>query len=642
MNYQIFYLKFQDSNDVIFKITCAILAIVIAFFALYTCLNPFYATSFNEYYFKYLPGLINGNFYTIFDGGLLGDPRPRTFSTLLTLANIHLRELLYSRDIFLPSIGVNWLIYPVSIFAIYKATLKAFKSTNVALASSVIFASSPAALDMLCDFYIPAKPLALLFTITSIGFFGSLLELQHDSRASLRRLPSLLGLWISILLCMLSDETGIFIPLFLLAIYFKKIITRNFNYIFRLFLICIFPYLLYFIYSFCVLPIINNQLVQSSLNPIDLAINGIFPALFEFTPPPQWTWKFDSFLALFENIISSFLLPEKITPGGWTNTSYFGLLNFGVQHQIAFTVSCLLVLYFYIKLNFNHRQEVIRLLFGFIVFCFIESYLLKALTPYLIESNYYANQGSIWLSLVLGLILGGTSTITQPIRTLFLTIVVSVTATNFLNSIKNNPFKTSNPPTFKEIREIKSLVKANKFTAISDRFEFPSPQYKYAFEMEIYRRHLSGEIIDLVPHSLDNSSIINSLPIKGVQDELLTDNFNLLQPIPISSKSLEPISLETFPSLIADKKVRGVGNDWNYIRTYSSNNNFNENVWYQGLVRVWKLNGSYALRDGSVCFFYSNLMEECITALFVNSQNQYFGFDSEGRLVTRFLINDRQ
>jgi hypothetical protein len=641
MNYQIFYLKFQDSNDAIFKITCAILAIVIAFFALYTCLNPFYATSFNEYYFKYLPGLINGNLNTLFDGGLLGDPRPRTFSTLLTLANIYFRELLYSRDIFLPSIGVNWLIYPASIFAIYKATLMAFKSTNVAIASSVIFASSPAALDMLCDFYIPAKPLALLFTITSIGFFGSLLELQQDSRAPLRRLPSLLGLWISILLCMLSDETGIFILLFLLAIYFKKIAIRNFNHIFRLFLICIFPYIIFFIYSFYALPLINNQLGQISLNPIDIAINGIFTTLFEFSPPPMWAWKFDSFLALFENIVSSFILPEKVSYGGWTSLVYKGLLTSSVQHQIAFSISSLLALYFYLKLNVNHKQDVIRLLFGLIVFCLIESYILLALTPYLNESNYYANQGSIWMSLVLGLILGGTSTIAPPFRALGLIIVVLVTITNFSNSIKSNPFIESNPLTINEIEEILTSVKSYKFIDINKAFKYPSNRYKYAFEMEVYRRHLSGEIIDLIPHSSTNGSIIKYLPIQGVQDESLISSTDDIPTLPINSKFLTPIRLEAFPSLIANKKVRGVSNDWNYIRTYDGNNSFIEKVWYQGIVRIWELNGSYLLKNGSTCFYYSNLMEECFTTLLVNSQNQYFGFGSSGELVTRFFIENR-
>ncbi|WP_233925522.1 hypothetical protein [Polynucleobacter sp. IMCC 29146] len=635
-------MKFQNCNDAIFKITCAILATAIGFFAIYTSLNPAYATSFNEYYFKYLPALINGNFYTIFDGGLLGDPRPRTFSTLLTLANIHLRELLYSRDIFLPSIGVNWLIYPASIFAIYKATLKAFKSTNVALASSVIFASSPAALNMLCDFYIPAKPLALLFTITSIGFFGSLLELQHDSRALLRRLLAIFGLWISSFLCMLSDETGIFIPLFLLAIYFKEITIKNINYIFKLFLICIFPYLIYFIYSFYVLPLINNQLDQVILNPIDIAINGIFPAIFEFSPTPLWSWHFNSFLSLFENIISSFLLPAKESTGGWTSLKYFGLLSFDIQYQIIFSIAVFSALYFYLNVNANDRQNVIRLLFGFIVFCFIESYVLKALTPYLIETNYYANQGSIWISLVLGLLLGGISRIKPYIRALGLIVVTLITITNFSDSIRRNPFITTKPPTFKEIKDILSSIKEEKFIDISSRVEYPTSQYKFAFEMEIYRRHLSGEIIDLAPRSLNKSSIINSLPIKGVQDELLRDNFNFLQPIPISSKSLKPISLETFPSLITDKKVIGISGDWNYIRTYNSHNSFNEKVWFQGIVRIWNLNGSYLLRNGSVCFFYSNLTEECLTALFINSQNQYFGFDSEGRLVTRFLIDNRQ
>jgi hypothetical protein len=641
MIYSALYLKLQDSNEALFKITCAILAILIAFYAVYICINPIYATSFNEYYFKYLPGLIDGNLYTIFDGGLLGDPRPRTFSTLLTLVNINLRELLYTRNVFLPSISVNWLIYPASIFAIYKAALKAFNNNNVALACTVIFASSPAALDMLCNFYIPAKPLTLLFTILSISFFGSLLEFNQDSSASIRKLLSILGLWFSIFLCMVSDETGIFIPLFLFTIYFNKILVRDFKKIIGIFLICIFPYLIYLLYSLYVLPLINNQLGQASLSPIDLAVNGIFPTLFEFSSAPIWNWKFDSFLALFENIISDFLLPAKINSNNWwTSEIYFGLLSFNIKQQIAFSISVCLLIYFYLKLNLIHRRNVIGLIYGFIIFCFIESFVLKVMTPYLIYSNYYANQGSIWMSLLLGLILGGAATLSPLIRSLGIIVIVLISSINFTHSIKSNPFAVINPPTFKEIKEIQTYVRAYKFKDISSSYGFPMPQYKYAFEMEIYRRHLSGEIIDLVPHALDNGSIIKLLPINHVQDGSLRNSVNFLEPMPIHSKFLRPIPLKNFPSLITEKKVKGISENWNYIRTYNSNNTFNERTWYQGIVRIWKLNGSYIMKDGSICFFYSNLTEECFTKLFVNSQNHYFGFDSEGKLVTRFWIND--
>jgi len=208
-------ITFLDRLDGLMRRSARLLAIaafivLFAAVAWYLLLRPIYAASFIEYYLKYLPFLTDHGLGGILDLAALGDPRPRLLPLLGAVVNVDLRRALLLLGTMHPSFGIAWLVYPAALVALYWAVYLLCGRRTSAVIASLLYAASPGHLDILVDYYIPAKPLVNLFFIAALVGVG-----LCEPHASLNRPPRpWLGtsiLFLSALGGVLSDETAIFL-----------------------------------------------------------------------------------------------------------------------------------------------------------------------------------------------------------------------------------------------------------------------------------------------------------------------------------------------------------------------------------------------------------------------------------------------
>src|SRR5450432_4653498 len=122
----------------------------------------------SEYAFKFLPFMTDQSWTSIFDGNAIGDPRPRVFATFLTYVHILIRRSLLLRGAIHPSLGTAWLLYPLAITFMYGVGAKLTADRRTALIAALLYAASPALLDTLVNYYVPAKALSNILMLLSI------------------------------------------------------------------------------------------------------------------------------------------------------------------------------------------------------------------------------------------------------------------------------------------------------------------------------------------------------------------------------------------------------------------------------------------------------------------------------------------
>src|SRR5262249_6860301 len=115
-----------------------------------------------EYVIKFVPAMTDGGLTSIFDGNMVGDPRPRLLTMFFTYVNIAVRRALLLRSAIHPALGIAWLIYPICVVLMHRVTMRLTGDARAALIAAILYAASPAMLDVFANYYVPGKPLANL------------------------------------------------------------------------------------------------------------------------------------------------------------------------------------------------------------------------------------------------------------------------------------------------------------------------------------------------------------------------------------------------------------------------------------------------------------------------------------------------
>lgn len=600
-------------------------------------INLKYSGIFSEYFIKYLPALSDGDLWTIFDINLIGDPRPRYFSSLLEFSNIYIRKILFINGFYLPTISINWIIYPSTIAFLYLATKKIYKNNVITFTTTILFACSPGMLDMLCNFYIPSKPLILMLTAMTIFFWANFFENFSKFKAS--RNINIFIASLTLLLAFFSDETAIFIYLIIISIFISYMQKLKWGEISWVLFILAIPLIVFILIANSAISINKVPFFSYTGKFFSLALNGIHTTIFEISQTSTSTFSILAPQALLEVILSKFFVPNIQTTGSWTSGSYSGFLIFSTSEKILFTVSACFCLILYFNLDTSKRNNVCKLFIGFIVFCILQSILLLPLTTFLIDINYYAGLSSLWVCLIMGVLIGGTSNnfLLIPSK-IFLIFVVLTSLINFENTASRNPFLSNPIPTHSDISRLVNLVQNNSFkTTLSSLPTFPNRLFSYAYEMEILKKSSLNQKVDLEPYKNITTSLLSFLPKKGVQDDLL---YRYDAPS-IDENSIYPqngrlLSSQDIKQLFSNKKIRGSSGSWRYIRTFDSNGDFIDKAWFEGITRQWTLSGNIIYKGGLFCFHFSNGAMECINQLYYIGNQTYYGFGSNNVLVTVF------
>src|SRR5258708_20933791 len=149
-------------------IFCGLAALLVAAVLWLFILHVWTSGTMSEYAFKFLPFMTDEGWISIFDGNAIGDPRPRVIAMFLTYLNILMRRFLLLRSAIHPSLGVAWLFYPLAIALMYRVAVKLTADRRTALMAALLYAASPALLDTLVNYYVPAKALSNILVLLSI------------------------------------------------------------------------------------------------------------------------------------------------------------------------------------------------------------------------------------------------------------------------------------------------------------------------------------------------------------------------------------------------------------------------------------------------------------------------------------------
>jgi hypothetical protein len=624
------------------RLVVFLLFLLAAATALRLAFDPRYATTFPEYLFKFLPALTDGGITAAFDTVLLGDPRPRILSNLMTYVNIHLRQIAIAFSVFIPAMSINWIIFPLDIWFLYKAISISWGSHRVATSVALIYAASPAALDILCNYYVPAKPLAnfsIIFTLFCMA------KALNEAKVNWTQKSNFYIYLASIaLLCgLLCDETAIFTYLLVPAVLRERMTGLQRHAYFHISLATVFPALAYIAIGFGLLPALNNMLGQTPLNFWRVATEGIFAALFDIKVNSSWSGVGYSPVNLIETILSAHTVPLRTLPGNWTSLNHWGILDWQPYEQVF-----LALVFFSFIFLYQRQERVTRLrffmLFGsFLLFCLAQAALIKPLAPVLLEVNYYAGASSLWFSLMAGLLISsGSCTGAFIFRQTLLFYLIAVQLSNFLATVQRHPHASMPPPTWSDMFQIQEKVHEGQFEEFVKTHKFPDRGFMWAYEMEVARRKESGYLVDLVPHGSNAGAIISTLPRPGTQDLIVFDAdvvSNLSESKLINSNLGVLVPLKEMEYKLFKTTIRGVAGPWRYIRVIDENGQFKEHVWFEGIVRQWQVNGYLKKNNEQLCTYFTNTtLFECVSRIYRTSDGHYIGYSNSNNYVTSFQI----
>lgn len=618
-----------------------LMSVLIAATVVLIALDPKYAATFSEYLFKFLPALADGGINATFDTVLLGDPRPRILSNLFALLNIHIRQTAFSLSAFIPAMSINWIIYPFDIFLLYKAISLAWNNPRVASTVAIIYAASPAALDILCDYYVPAKPLANFSMICVLYCLAKALKESETTWTRRSSFYTYLGATV-LLGGLLCDETAAFSYLLVPAVFHERLTGFQRHGYFHIAIASLIPVLAYIAIGFLLLPALNDLLGQAPLDFWRVATQGIFSAVFDIKTDNLWGGVGYSPINLIETIISAHTVPWRTLPGNWTSLEYHGILDWKPYEQAFLAIVFLILSYLYHHQQRGNRLRFFFLFASFLAFCFAQAWLIKPLSPVLLEVNYYASASSLWFSLMAGLLISGGSYIRSSIiKHFFLMYLVTVSLTNYLATAQRHPYASKPDPTWSDISKLQEKVKAGQFEEVIKTRKFPDRGFMWAYEMEVARRSLAGQLVDLVPHGSPEGSIISTLPKPGTQDPTIFDPDSLPNLSETELKNFNHsslVALSEFQQKLLNTTIQGFSEPWQYIRIIDSSGRFKERVWYEGIVRQWQIMGKVEYVDGVICMRFANLISECIYRVFTTPDGSYYAYSSNGNPVTRFRI----
>ena len=590
-----------------------------------------------EYVLKFVPLFLDGPLSSILDFNGMGDPRGRVVNNFFTWINIHARkELLLLMPIH-PALGINWLLYPITLATFYAAVLRMSTGARYAIMGTLLYAASPGMLDTLIDYYLPGK--ALVNFCFSAALFGATMFAPVN-----RAQRPLLGSFIlaaSFFLGMLSDETAIFIPICVCLMFGWQILHGNSARRNTLLVVCSFfiAFASYILVVLVLIPLANVSLGQAPLDLLSSLLNGPYAALFGDRPRATGgLLQFYAPMGLLETIFSTHLVPGRTVHVSWTNDKPFPwFFQWTLHEQIALYAALAAIIFLFSSIRSSSKAWVFKVALCFSVYVLVQAVFICALSGYLIESNYYAALGSALMALLLGAIASapGRSRDMQALCWILVSYVVWVQFFNMIDTAKRHPYLGAKSLTWNDLSEIrKRMMRGEIDQTLADQ-AFPSRRFFYAFEMAASLESAKGLRIDYLPLASSQTGIVHHFDIEKWADPNISRQSGAAPLTETQARALKLPSIPIGVDFFAGGSVRGETKDWAYKWHFDGKGGVTQKAWRFGLMRVWNAKGNVQRRGSETCLVFTAAAETCFSTLYQQGEWQQ-AYTKDGKFVTRF------
>lgn len=612
-------------------ITLAV-AVILKFIA-----SPQFGSMMFEYVLKFVPPFLDQPLSSILDFNGIGDPRGRVVNNFFTWINIHARKELIQMMPIHPALGINWLLYPLTLATFYAAVQRTSVGARYAIMATLLYAASPGMLDTLIDYYLPGK--ALMNFWFSAGLYGATMFAPAE-----RIQRPLLGAFLlatSTFFGLLSDETAIFIPICVCLLFGWQILhgasaRRNVLLVISSFFVAVAAYS---IAVLVVIPLANSALGQTRLDLLASFLKGPYAALFGDKPRAVGgLLQYYSPFGLLETILSAHFVPGRTVAVAWTSDKPFPwFFQWSRYEQIALYGALTAIVFLQRSVLAGWKTWVMRVALCALVYILVQAVFIGALSGYVIESNYYAALASALLALLVGAIAAapGRSYYMRVLSWILIAYVVSVQFANMIDTARRHPYLGEKTLTWHDLRSIRDQMAHGEVDQTLADQPFPSRRFFYAFEMAAAFESAKGYRIDFRPMADSQLGIVRHFDIDKWADP------NIVRPpgtpprneAGAKAENLQSLPLDT--NLFHTGSVRGEVKDWGYQWRFDGDGTVTQKSWRFGLMRVWSAAGRVEQRGAEICLVFAAESNTCFSSLY--QQGEWFlAYANDGKLVTRF------
>jgi hypothetical protein len=515
--------------------------------------------------------------------------------------------------------------------------------SRAALVAAILYAASPAMLDLFADYYVPAKALASLTML--LAMYGACLVFPAPDSSDWPR--PFLGSAITFgagLFGLLSDETAVFIYACIPLVFANRLLERKVAASRKwLFAISLAGSLIIFvIVGFIAVPAINLALGQAPIDLWTTITRGVYEAMFLMSSKPVSNLIGNiSPGSLLETILSAHTVPHRHVQHVWTSgwpLPHFFQWPWTDQLGLYFFTAIVIFLILNIRFDRTRRGLVGRLLLAFLVFVVLESILILRLSPWIVEVNYYAAFSSLFFALIMAVLIAGLGR-SRWIWSVWVitTYLGAVEFANYWETAQRHPSIGSSRLSWNQLREAHQKVAAGDFAQVAKEHPFPSPVFFYGFEHAAALEHAAGRRVDLQPMRDVHDTIFRFIDLDKMQDpstvtsDIAHCDENTLRSA-VGVKTERSLALA---ARLAGRTIRGVAGDWSFIRHYSRSGKVYERAWRQGVMRLWSRRGlSFEFGD-ELCVDFPSYPRQCIARVYELGDVTYT-FSDNGMLMEAF------
>jgi hypothetical protein len=595
----------------------------------------------SEYVFKFLPFMTDHAWISIFDGNAIGDPRPRVLATFLTYVNIVVRRFLLLRGAIHPSLGIAWLFYPLAITLMYGVGAKLTADCRTALIAALLYAASPAMLDTLVNYYVPAKSLSNILMLLAI--YGGCLMFPSAQRSDAPR-PKLGAslIFVAGLAGLLSDETAVFIYICMPLLFVDRLFERGISVAVKgAFAASLAASLAtYMLLAFFAIPALNRALGQVPIDLWTVITRGVYDAMF-ITAGKSVAGLISSMSpgSLLETILSAHTVPYRLVRHTWTSGDPLPhIWQWRWSDQIGLFVFATIVLFLVLKARHDvaRWQLLLRIALSFVFFVLVGSILLLRLSPWIVEINYYAAFSSLFFALIMATLIAGLrEKYLGSAAWIIVAYLALVQFSNFYQTAQRHPSIAGTQLGWQMLRDVHKEVAEGKLADVVAAHPFPSRLFSIGFEQAVAIEHAAGQRVDLKPMQSVDSTIYHFVGMEHLQDP------NIL-PIGIAPLDEAALAATTkagsggdLARCLGGRSIRGQSNGWEFLAHVSQSGEIHERAWLPGVMRVWGRKGMAVVEGGSLCLKFDSYPPQCIARTFHQGDLTY-GFSEAGKLVAAF------
>jgi hypothetical protein len=622
-------------------ILCGLAALLAAAVLWFFILHVWTSGTMSEYAFKFLPFMTDEGWISIFDGNAIGDPRPRLIAIFLTYVNIVIRRFLLLRSAIHPSLGVAWLFYPLAITLMYRVVVKLTADRRAALIAALLYAASPALLDTLVNYYVPAKALLNILMLLSICGGCLVFPPSQGNQPSRPGLGAAI-IFVASLAGLLSDETAVFIyicvPLLFIDRLFNRSIPVGVKAAFAASLAA--SLVAYALLALLAIPALNRALGQVPIDLWGVVSRGVYDTMFlTAAKPVAGLISNVSPGALLETMLSAHTVPYRLVRYIWTSGNpLLHIWQWRWSDQLGLLAFAGIVLF----LVWQARRDAVRsrlllqIALAFAAFVVVESVLLLRLAPWIVEVNYYAAFSSLFFALIMATLIAGLrEKYLGSAAWIIAAYLALVQFSNFYQTAQRHPSIAGTQLGWQILQDVHKEVAEGKLADVVAAHPFPSRLFSIGFEQAVAIEHAAGRRVDLRPMQSVESTIYHFVGMEHLQDP----NILPLGIPPIDETALASSTKAAdggdLARRLTGRTIRGQSQGWEFLTHFSQSGEVHERAWLPGVMRVWGRKGMAVVEGGSLCLKLESYPPECIARTFDQGDVTY-GFSEAGKLVAAF------